>query len=88
MKAQCPNCKALYNIDDAKVPERGARMTCSKCQTMFEVKKPVSVKKSEPVTQTLIPCPSCSHVNLSLDKCAQCGYIFSEEDKQKLVLRI
>jgi predicted Zn finger-like uncharacterized protein len=88
MKAKCPNCKVLYNIDDAKIPEKGAYVTCTKCQTRFEVKKTAPLKKSEPIEQTLITCPSCSHVNLTQDKCAQCGYIFSEEEKQKLVIRI
>jgi|WetSurMetagenome_2_1015567.scaffolds.fasta_scaffold63088_3 predicted Zn finger-like uncharacterized protein len=88
MKAQCPNCKVLYKIDDAKIPEKGAFVTCSKCQTRFEVKNPAPLKASEPIKQALITCPSCSHVNLTLDKCAQCGYIFSEEEKQKLVIKI
>jgi predicted Zn finger-like uncharacterized protein len=88
MKAQCPNCKVLYKIDDAKIPEKGAHVTCSKCQTRFEVKRPAPQKESEPVNQTLITCPSCGHVNLTLDKCAQCGYIFSEDEKNKLAVRI
>jgi predicted Zn finger-like uncharacterized protein len=87
MKAQCPNCKAMFNIDDAKIPEKGARATCSKCQTRFEITRPMPVK-SDPALQTLITCTACGHVNLSLDKCVQCGYIFSEEDKQKHSLKI
>ena len=39
MKAQCPKCKAVYNIDDAKIPEKGAQATCSKCKTRFQITK-------------------------------------------------
>jgi len=90
MKAQCPNCKALYNIDDSKIPEKGAHVTCSKCQTRFEVKKtaPVQPVHKDTAIQEIITCPSCGHVNLSTDKCTQCGYIFSAEDKAMLLIKI
>jgi predicted Zn finger-like uncharacterized protein len=87
MKAQCPNCKAVYNIDDSKIPEKGTFATCSKCKTRFEVKKkPKEPAKDAP--QMIITCPNCGHVNISSDKCARCGNIFSEEDKKKLGIQI
>jgi predicted Zn finger-like uncharacterized protein len=88
MKAQCPNCKALFKIDDAKIPEKGGHATCSKCQTRFEVNKPLPVIEKDSAGQEIITCLKCGHVNLSLDKCAKCGYIFSEEDKQRHAVKI
>jgi predicted Zn finger-like uncharacterized protein len=87
MKAQCPSCKALFTIDDAKIPEKGAHAICSKCQTRFEIKKSLPVKEKDSADQDIITCRKCGHVNLSLDKCAICGYVFSEEDR-KLAVKI
>jgi predicted Zn finger-like uncharacterized protein len=39
MRVVCPQCNAAYQIDDARVPERGASVKCSKCQTLFPVKR-------------------------------------------------
>lgn len=91
MKAQCPKCKAVYNIDDSKIPEKGAQATCAKCKTRFSVKRGDKAddkvdKAEEP--QLIITCPNCGHVNLTLDKCSQCGTVFSDEDKKKLGIKI
>jgi predicted Zn finger-like uncharacterized protein len=87
MKVQCPNCKAVYNIDDSKIPEKGTHATCAKCKTRFEVKKK-SLAPGGEASQTIITCPNCGHVNISSDKCSQCGSVFSEEDKGKLSIQI
>ena len=39
MKIQCPNCKAGYQVDDAKIPDKGVYVRCGKCQTKFLVQK-------------------------------------------------
>jgi predicted Zn finger-like uncharacterized protein len=87
MKAQCPNCKAVYNIDDSKIPEKGAHVTCKKCQTRFPIKKSASVQTKKD-QQVIITCPNCGHVNISSDKCSQCGNQFSNEDFEKLSIQI
>jgi len=87
MKVQCSNCKAVYNIDDSKIPEKGAHATCSKCGTRFEIKKTHKEQEGENL-QTIITCPNCGHVNLSSEKCSQCGNVFSEEDRDKLSIQI
>jgi predicted Zn finger-like uncharacterized protein len=87
MKVQCPNCKATYNIDDSKIPEKGTHATCSKCKTRIEVKKKPKESAQE-ASQIIITCPNCGHVNISSEKCAQCGKVFSEEDKKKLGIEI
>ncbi|MFC1840061.1 zinc-ribbon domain-containing protein [Thermodesulfobacteriota bacterium] len=95
MKAQCPKCKAVYNIDDSKIPEKGAQATCAKCKTRFNVKRAdkradkaidKGDKAGEP--QVIITCPSCGHVNLTIDKCGQCNAVFTDEDKKKLGIKI
>ena len=89
MKAQCPKCKAVYNIDDSKIPEKGAHATCPKCKNRFPIKK-----DKEPQTQTeayqeeIIPCPNCGHLNISSDSCASCGTVFSKEDKERLAITL
>jgi len=40
MKVKCPGCMSVYNIDDTKIPEAGARVKCPKCQNVLVVKKP------------------------------------------------
>ena len=87
MKAQCPNCKAVYKIDDSKIPEKGAHATCSKCQTRFPIKKSPS-EQTQKDNQVIIICPKCGHVNLSPDTCSQCGNLFSHEEIDKLTIQI
>lgn len=91
MKAQCPKCKAVYKIDDSKIPEKGAQVTCVKCKTRFPIKRsagaPVKEDKADEI-HAIITCPSCGHVNLTLDKCSQCNMVFSDEDKKKLGIEI
>jgi len=46
MKIECPKCKAFYNVDDSKIPERGIYGRCPKCQARFLVKKNVGLQES------------------------------------------
>ena len=39
MIALCSNCKTKFNIPDAKIPDKGARVRCTKCKEYFVVKK-------------------------------------------------
>ena len=111
MKTNCPKCEAVYNIDDAKIPEKGAVATCKKCQARFRISKQETPAASaveataeavaeatagvvaeavseEAPKDTIISCPYCSHVNISTEKCAGCGKIFSEEEKTELTVHI
>ena len=94
MKAQCPKCNAIYNIDDSKIPDKGAHATCAKCKTRFQIKKGQTVEKKDNTVQEnkekqiIITCPQCGHINISSDKCVQCGNVFSETDKEKLAIQI
>jgi predicted Zn finger-like uncharacterized protein len=40
MKIICPNCNTSYQINAAKIPDRGAHTRCKKCQTRFRIEKP------------------------------------------------
>ncbi|GAC1342798.1 MAG: hypothetical protein NVSMB23_15860 [Myxococcales bacterium] len=39
MVAQCPSCQSKFRIADDKVTERGVRVRCSSCKTVFQVRK-------------------------------------------------
>jgi predicted Zn finger-like uncharacterized protein len=36
---QCPNCQSRFRVADEKVSERGVRVRCSACKTVFAVRK-------------------------------------------------
>lgn len=40
MIVQCGNCQTKYNLPDAKIPDKGAKVKCSKCGNTFKVEKP------------------------------------------------
>jgi predicted Zn finger-like uncharacterized protein len=42
MRVVCPSCSAAYQLDDARVPDKGANVRCSRCQKTFPVKKEAS----------------------------------------------
>lgn len=53
MIAACPKCKTRFRLDESKMPSEGARLRCSKCRTIFAVRRkapegavkaPISVK--------------------------------------------
>ena len=91
MKAKCTKCEAVYNIDDAKIPEKGVFATCKKCQTRFQIKREETSTEAvaeEAPQDEIITCPYCSHVNIHTEKCAGCGKIFSDEEKVELTVQI
>ena len=93
MKLQCPECKAHYNLDASKIPavtEKGITVTCPKCKHRFPLQVK-SVENTENISQEesiIIPCPACSHVNISLNKCAGCGKVFTEDEIEKYKITI
>jgi predicted Zn finger-like uncharacterized protein len=48
MIVQCTYCKTSYNMDEAKIPERGIRVKCKKCQNLIEIKKQTSGNTKTP----------------------------------------
>jgi predicted Zn finger-like uncharacterized protein len=47
MEIQCHNCKAKYQVDDAKVPDKGAYVRCKKCQAKFLIQRETKTKEIE-----------------------------------------
>lgn len=47
MRVICSNCRATYDVPDERIPEKGMRVRCSKCQFVFEVKR--AEKTAEPI---------------------------------------
>ena len=50
MKILCPNCSAVYNLDDDKVPENEVTVRCKKCHHKIHIKK--SLEPDEPITDS------------------------------------
>ena len=90
MKAQCPECKVIYKIDDSKVPEKGGYITCNKCKARFKIiKKPVKQEEnSQEQQKEIIICPDCGHVNVTSESCTGCGHAFSTDEKKKLIITL
>jgi len=40
MIVQCPQCRARFRVADEKVTERGVKMRCTKCSTVFRITRP------------------------------------------------
>ena len=38
MRVTCPSCQAAYNIDEQRIPPGGAKLKCSRCQTLIPVR--------------------------------------------------
>ncbi|MBW1908481.1 MAG: zinc-ribbon domain-containing protein [Deltaproteobacteria bacterium] len=79
MKVQCSGCKAAFQINDSKIPEKGAYAICPKCKTRFYIKKEPKAKKEQ---QEIIACPFCYHLMASNDICLRCGRIFLSEPRR------
>ena len=48
MVAQCPSCQSKFRIADERVTERGVRVRCSSCKTVFQVRKSGSDGSADP----------------------------------------
>ena len=52
MKIHCPQCKAGYRIDAAKIPDQGAFLNCKKCGNRFQIKKPATAVGQPEMSET------------------------------------
>ena len=41
MKIKCSKCNVIYNVDESKIPAKGAVTRCKKCQNEILIKPPV-----------------------------------------------
>jgi predicted Zn finger-like uncharacterized protein len=42
----CPQCQTKFNLDEARIPEEGAKARCSRCQRVFAVNKGMETSPS------------------------------------------
>jgi predicted Zn finger-like uncharacterized protein len=70
MKGECPNCGAVYKIDDSKIPDKGGYGRCPRCQTRFFIMKEFSSQHQ------LMHCPRCRRDVESSNFCSNCGFDF------------
>lgn len=55
MIVECEECQAKFKLDDAKVPEKGIKVRCSKCKHVFVVQKPAPPVEEPVVSPPLEP---------------------------------
>lgn len=53
----CPSCDKKFKIDKSKIPDKGAKITCSGCDTSFGVKKPEPEEEKVPCNVCGLPTP-------------------------------
>ena len=52
MKMQCPSCGASGQMDDAKIPEGGAKVRCPRCNERFFVQKDQADREAAPLFES------------------------------------
>jgi predicted Zn finger-like uncharacterized protein len=60
MIAGCPTCAARYRIDTAKLRPEGARLRCSRCQTVFRVQPSAEEAPAKPASAPAAARPAAS----------------------------
>ena len=53
----CPGCSAKFRVADEKVGPRGAKLRCSKCQTVFSVGRHIEQQPAAPAPPSPDPVP-------------------------------
>ena len=82
MKIQCESCQATYNIDESKIPEKGATARCKKCGSRILIRKPA------PIEVKTKSCPKCgSPVSEDATDCMMCGLVLAKYKAPAVVQR-
>lgn len=56
MNVRCPQCRTLFRVDPARVPESGANARCSRCGDIFEIRPPAGPpSQPEPEGASRVP---------------------------------
>lgn len=77
MKIACGNCKAVFTLDDSKIPAHDVNFMCKKCEYVITIP---GVLKTNPQDSraNLIACPKCGHEQKQTVECDLCGVIFEK----------
>lgn len=51
MNVACPSCDTIFRVDPERVPERGVRARCSRCQTVFRLSRDGAVETPAAVSE-------------------------------------
>ncbi len=89
MKDRCPSCGSAYQIDDLKVPDKGAYARCPKCHARFFLTKEVKSREEGSHVQKqenhMIICPKCGYQRQPKDdeftppeECPKCGALYEK----------
>jgi predicted Zn finger-like uncharacterized protein len=54
MKIQCPNCSFASQIDESKIPDKGAYTRCRKCNTRFFLSKENKIEEDAPSKEDIL----------------------------------
>ena len=74
MKVTCLDCGAVYQIDDSKIPDKGAYAKCKKCQTRFFIKKESNLQREKITNQAVVKCNGCGkQISKNANFCPHCG---------------
>ncbi|MBN2381764.1 zinc-ribbon domain-containing protein [bacterium] len=82
MIIQCSSCGTKFRFDESKISGAGVKLKCSKCKTVFLVKKPdekvadeqVAPSRPSPEQEKTNICPSCCSNNPPESRfCMECG---------------
>lgn len=58
MNAQCSHCNTVFRVDPAKVPQGGARVRCSVCRGVFEVRPAAAAASAASTSRPTAPAPA------------------------------
>ncbi len=60
MVVKCPNCQSGYQVDESKIPARGAYTRCRNCQTRFKVQPGASAPPADRSRPASAPPPAAA----------------------------
>lgn len=78
MKVNCPECLTEHDVEDARIPEEGMRVTCRICGTAFDVSREPSPEAAYDLGEDEMVCPKCFITQKKSDTCICCGLIISK----------
>ncbi len=60
MIVQCESCRSRFKIGDDKITDRGVRVRCTKCGSVFVVRRGAPAPEAAPAPSAAVPLPAAS----------------------------